>query len=102
MNEVPRSKVEEALERILASREFRSSERISAFLRFIVQHKLDNNKEPLKEYVIADRVFGRGETFDPRTDTIVRVEARRLRAKVEKYYQSEGSADPVIIELSER
>jgi len=102
MSEVPKPQVQEALERILASREFRSAERMCTFLRFIVHHKLDDEKDPLKEYVIADRVFGRGESFDPRTDTIVRVEARRLRAKLEKYYQNEGSADPVIIELSER
>ena len=44
-------------------------------------------------------VFGRGEAFDPRTDTIVRVQARRLRSKLKDYYDAEGQTDPIVIEL---
>jgi serine/threonine-protein kinase len=94
--------VQEALDRILASSGFQSSERMRDFLRFVVQHKLNGDAAPLKEYLIADKVFGRGESFDPRTDTIVRVEARRLRSKLEAYYSKEGRDHPVIIELPER
>jgi TolB-like protein/tetratricopeptide (TPR) repeat protein len=97
-----RLQVQEALDRVVASPRFRSSERMSAFLRFVVQHTLDGGPGPLKEFLIAERVFGRGDSFDPRTDTIVRVEARRLRSKLQKYYQDEGRDDPVVIELAER
>ena len=38
-------------------------------------------------------VFGRGPDFDPRADTIVRVQARRLRAKLHEFYAVEGHAD---------
>lgn len=102
MIEPSKQQVQEALDRILASPGFRSSERMNAFLRFVVQYKMSGEPGPLKEYLIADRVFGRGESFDPRTDTIVRVEARRLRSKLQKYYRDEGRNDPVVIELADR
>lgn len=91
--------IEQVLDRILTSREFQHSERMSRFLRFVVEHRLRGDQAPLKEYLIAVRVFDRGEDFDPRTDTIVRVEARRLRAKLKEYYAREGRSDPTIIEL---
>jgi TolB-like protein len=97
-----RPQVQEALDRILASRGFRSSERMSAFLRFVVQHTLDQAPGPLKEFLVAERVFGRDDSFDPRTDTIVRVEARRLRSKLQQYYRDEGRGDPIVIELADR
>jgi Tfp pilus assembly protein PilF/TolB-like protein len=102
VNAPSNQQVEDALERILASPGFRSAERMSGFLRFVVLHTLSGDQAPLKEYLIADRVFGRGESFDPRTDTIVRVEARRLRAKLEKYYLDEGRDDAVVIQLPPR
>ena len=53
----------------------------------------------LKEYVIGVQVFRKEESFDPRTDPIVRVQARRLRAKLVHYYQQEGPGDALVIEL---
>src|SRR6185503_6042781 len=94
MNEPSASQIQEALDRVLASPGFQSSGRMSSFLRFVVQHTLNGNDSPLKEFLIAQHVFGRDESFDPRTDTIVRVEARRLRSKLEKYYAHEGRNDP--------
>ena len=44
-------------------------------------------------------VFNKMESFDPRIDSIVRVEARRLRSKLERYYQTEGREDGVIIQF---
>src|SRR5207248_4731412 len=44
-------------------------------------------------------VYDRSVEFDPRTDSIIRVEANRLRSKVEKYYALEGRTDPVVIQL---
>ncbi len=94
--------VQRSLDKLLASRVFRDSERMSRFLRCSVEHALRGEAAPLKEYVIGVQVFDRGESFDPRTDTIVRVEARRLRAKLKEYYATEGRRDPVAIELSEK
>jgi serine/threonine-protein kinase len=44
-------------------------------------------------------VFGRNESFDPRVDAIVRVEAGRLRTKLAQYYDTEGHNDPLLIQV---
>jgi hypothetical protein len=69
-------------------------------LRFIVEEALGGRAERLKEYILGVEVFGRPNWFDPRLDSIVRVEARRLRAALETYYADEGRADAVVIELA--
>ncbi len=91
--------IEENLQRILASKEFASSARMSRFLRFAVERALCGQSEELKEYVLGVEVFDRKPSYDPRVDPIVRVEARRLRSKLESYYAGEGSADELIIEF---
>jgi predicted ATPase len=60
---------------------------------------LQDNRAPLNEYSLGVDVFDRGEAFDPKTDTIVRVQTRHLRSKLEKYYASEGRADLLVIDL---
>ena len=91
--------VREQLERILASPAFQQSDRLKRFLRFIVLQAMEGHGDQLKEYVIGVQVFGKEESFDPRTDPIVRVQARRLRAKLVHHYREEGRADELIIDL---
>ena len=95
----PVEAVHTQLERILASASFSRSERLSRFLRFGVEEKIAGRTSGLKEYAIGTQVYGRSASFDPTTDTIVRVEARRLRATIEKYYANEGRADAVWISV---
>ncbi len=87
------------LERVLASAGFASSDRARSFLRYVVERTVHGQGDQLKEYVIGREVFGRGEDYDPRVDSIVRVEAGRLRSKVEEYYAGPGRADEVVIQL---
>jgi hypothetical protein len=82
--------VREHLLRITESKAFRRSERLRIFLRFAVEQWLEAPAETMKEYRIGTEVYGRLASFDPRSDPIVRVEARRLRAKLKEYYKSEG------------
>src|SRR3982750_136421 len=91
--------VREHLERILASPTFQQGDRLKRFLKFIVLEAVAGRRHELKEYVIGVQVFGKEESFDPRTDPIVRVQARRLRAKLVRYYREGGRADETIIEL---
>ncbi len=86
------------LERILRSAGFRKSERLRRFLRAAVEAALAG--EQLKEYSLGRDVFDRGAGYDPRTDSIVRVEAGRLRRKLDQYYETEGRADRVRIALN--
>lgn len=81
------------LEKILASELFARSERLSQFLRFTVEQALDGKGESLKEYTIGVEVFDKDHSFDPRIDTIVRVQARRLRAALTEYYAEQGKDD---------
>ena len=91
--------VREHLDRILASPTFQQGDRLKRFLKFIVTEAVAGRRHELKEYVIGVQVFGKEDTFDPRTDPIVRVQARRLRAKLVRYYREEGRADETVIEL---
>jgi predicted ATPase len=91
--------VEAQLRRVLESSAFVHAPILSRFLRYIVEHALAEGGCTLKEYAIGVDVFGRGGDFDPRIDTIVRTNARRLRAKLEEYYRGDGCGDPVIIEV---
>ncbi|MCU1237853.1 MAG: Tetratricopeptide 4 [Candidatus Solibacter sp.] len=72
---------------------------MARFLRLAVEHALAGHAGDLKEYLIGVEVFDRKASYDPRVDPIVRVEARRLRAKLKAYYEGDGSADPVLIEF---
>lgn len=85
--------------RILASSSFSRSERLSRFLRFIVEETIAGRRRELKEYTIGTQVYARGSSFDPTTDTIVRVEARRLRATLQRYYARDGRSDLVWIDV---
>lgn len=87
------------LERLLASSVFANAGRMSRFLKFVVEKQLAGEADRLKEYVIGIEVFDRDAHYDPRVDSIVRVEAARLRAKLAEYYAGEGRADPVVLAL---
>jgi hypothetical protein len=76
------------LERILESQEFAQSWRLKALLRYLVDKALRGEQGELKEYSIALAVFERAPSFDPRDDTIVRAQARRLRQVLATYYQT--------------
>lgn len=89
----------EQLTRILASAEFAASARLQKFLSFLVAETLAGRSDRLKEYAIAIDVFERDESFDPQTSSIVRVEASRLRSKLDKYNAIGGRDDAVRISL---
>jgi TolB-like protein len=91
--------IQRQLDRILASEGFINAERMTRFLRYVVERSLAGESDQVKEYVIGLEVFGRDAAYDPRLDSIVRVEARRLRAKLDEYYAGVGSNDPLIIQL---
>ena len=83
--------VRRQLDRILGSPAFSNAPSLSRLLEHLVEQALSGQPDPLKEYAIGVDVFGRSDSFDPRTDTIVRVQARRLRAKLEEYYAASAA-----------
>lgn len=97
--EVTREEKIEQLERVLLARSLQGSESLRAFLRFVGHKAIEGQEHQIKEYVIATEVFGRSSDYDSRVDSVVRVQAGRLRARLQDYYASEGRHDPVVIEL---
>jgi len=91
--------VQAELEKILASPGFANADRLSRFLRFSVSEYLSGQTDRLKESLLGVEVFGRKPTYDPRVDAVVRTEAVKLRARLREYYETEGVADPLIIDL---
>ncbi len=87
------------LDRLVTSGGFANADRMSAFLRYVVERALAGESDQVKEYVIGVAVFGRDDQYDPRLDSIVRVEARRLRTKLDEYYADEGRDDPIVIRM---
>jgi len=94
--------IRQELARILGSRTFRRAKSQKRFLRYAVEQTVTRKSHEVKEYTLGVQVFGRGAAFDPRLDPIVRVEARNLRIRLAKYYETEGEHDPLRIELPPR
>jgi TolB-like protein/Tfp pilus assembly protein PilF len=96
---IQHSAIRKQLERIVAHGLFARSERMGRFLRLAVERTLEGRTDELKEYLIGVEVFDRKASYDPRVDPIVRVEARRLRSKLQAYYQGDGRNDPIVFEF---
>jgi Tol biopolymer transport system component len=87
------------LERLLASPEFAQSGRLATLLRFLAENALEPGASPLKETVIGTEVFGREPGYDPKIDSVVRTEVRRLRLKLAEYYNGSGANDALRIDI---
>src|SRR6476659_11462734 len=87
------------LDRILASKNFVSAARMSKLLRHVVGKTLAGETDQLKEYAVGIEVFDRDASYDPRIDSIVRVEAGRLRSRLDEYYNQEGAGSAIRISL---
>jgi hypothetical protein len=94
----PTEKLEQ-LKRVLQSQTLAGSESLRGLLQYVVLKAIGDQASHLKEYTIATEVFGRSGDFDARTDSVVRVQAKRLRTKLQDYYETEGKSDPVLIEI---
>jgi serine/threonine-protein kinase len=91
--------IREQLARILASDSFKRAGRSERLLTYLIDQTVAGRAEYLKEYTLGVDAFDRGADFDPRSDPIARVEASRLRNKLELYYATAGKDDPVVISL---
>lgn len=87
------------LARVLASAGFAHNERLSRFLRFVVERHLEGRDDEIKESVIGVEVFNRRGDFDPRQDSVVRTEAARLRSRLGEYYAGLGRNSTLRIEV---
>ncbi len=98
-NSVSADDIQRALHSILDSPEFRSVVQLRSFLNYVVTKTIENRTSEIKGYTIAVEALGRDSSFDPVSDPIVRVEAARLRRRLETYYEGSGKDDPLLIEI---
>jgi len=96
---VPEAAVRSELDRLLASPSLQDSDLLKRFLRYIVENTLAGEGDTLKEYRLGVEVFGRDTSFDPKLDPVVRMAARRLRAKLQEHYENGGRGASVRIEV---
>lgn len=87
------------IDRLVSSHALHSSESLCKLLRYLAKHAIDHPGAPIKEFQIATEVFGRSAEFDPQLDSMVRVQAGRLRSKLSEYYASDGHEDQILAEL---
>ena len=90
---------QQQVQRILKSATFRNAVTLQQLLQFLTARVIEGGADALKEYTIGVEAFGRPHDFDPKTDTIVRVQIHRLRQKLTEYYEADGSRDPILVEI---
>ena len=94
-----RAQFQTEIEKLVASHALHGSESLCKLLRYLCKQALEHPGMPVKEYQIATELFGRQADFDPQLDSMVRVQAGRLRTKLAEYYNTEGASDRVVVEL---
>lgn len=87
------------LQRLLDSSDFRATPRNRRFLAYVVGKELAGLPDETSAFLVATRVFGRPEGFDPNKDPIVRIEAGKLRRDLETYYLQSGAHNPMCLSL---
>jgi len=94
-----RTQYQAEIEKLVASHALHGSESLCKLLRYLGKQSLEHPGVPVKEYQIATEVFGRQPDFDPQLDSMVRVQAGRLRTKLAEYYSTEGASDRFVVEV---
>jgi tetratricopeptide (TPR) repeat protein len=94
-----KERIREALEELVSWPAISRSPQLARFLSYIVEATLRGEEQGIKAYAIAVDVFGRPQSFDPQSDPIVRVRARRLRALLDQFYDEGHSRAGVRIHL---
>lgn len=91
--------IQEQIERIVHSEQFRSSEVLRRLLTFLSEKAIAGEADNLKEYVVAIDGLGKSSTYDPQHNSAVRIQMGRLRQRLAEYYRTEGKNDPIIVDL---
>ncbi len=93
------NEIKDQLDRMLTHSMFKGARRSCSFLRYVTEKTLNGESYQIKEFSIAVDAFGLEPSFDQQIDPRIRVEAKRLRDRLEKYYDGPGSKDSVIISM---
>jgi hypothetical protein len=91
--------IRQQIDRIIRCSELHNSEVLCKLLGYLAHHHVEHPGVSVKEYQIADEVFGRSSEYDPQVDSTVRVQVGRLRSKLAAYYAAEGASDPLVVHI---
>src|SRR5580700_4118836 len=87
------------LQSLLASGIFDRAPNLAQVLTYVCEKYFEGAAEQIKEYNIAVEALGRPAGFAQKRDSIVRVEAHRLRKRLREYYEADGAAHNMRIEI---
>jgi hypothetical protein len=96
---VGQEEIHAQVDRLIQSKTFETSEVHRKLLQYLAEKSINGEADRLKEYTIGLEAFGKPPTYDPKHDSIVRLQVGRLRQKLAAYYQSEAAGDPVVVNL---
>ncbi|HXK05790.1 MAG TPA: hypothetical protein VMS37_25540 [Verrucomicrobiae bacterium] len=99
MGEIGADAIREEIDRLIQSKTFQTSEAHRRLLQYLAERTLAGDADRLKEYTVGLEAFGKPPSYDPKHDSIVRLQMGRLRQKLAVYYQSEANGDPVRVSL---
>src|SRR3982750_4520983 len=89
----------EAVQRVLHSGIFDRAPNLALILKYVCERFFEGPLEAVREYNIAIDALGRPSDFDQKRDSIVRVEAHRLRKRLREYYEADGADHAIRIEI---
>jgi len=89
----------EELRAVLQSGLFTRAPTLAALLSYICERTLEGRGSEIKEYSIAVDALGRDASFDQEADSIVRVQANRLRKRLVEYYEGPGKRHRIHISI---
>ncbi len=87
------------LETVLQSKYFTRAPTLANLLSYLCERRFAGEANQIKEYSVGVEVFHRGPSFDQDSDSIVRVEANRLRKRLAEYYAGDGASHPLRITI---
>ncbi|MDX2179645.1 MAG: hypothetical protein SFV18_08645 [Bryobacteraceae bacterium] len=87
------------VDRILHSETFRHADQLRHLLDYLAERSLAGDGGTLKEYTVGIEALGKRTDYDPRKDAAVRIQAGRLRTKLDEYYRNEGADDRVLVAM---
>lgn len=87
------------VEKVNSSHVLRDCEVLRRLLQFLAEQALQHPNVSVKEQKIAEHLFGQPSDFDPRADSRVRVQIKRLREKLSKYYEESDAADEIVLQI---
>src|SRR5215813_9372357 len=99
MGDLGADAIREQIDRLIQSKTFQTSEVHRRLLQYLADRTLAGEADRLKEYTVGLEAFAKPPSYDPKHDSIVRLQMGRLRQKLAVYYQGEANGDAVLVSL---